>query len=198
VKNLRRLVSLSAALAAATALLLGIPSCSDSTAPPPAQTTPDTEGVIYAGAATDEALEALLLAAPQNNAAQSVAVDAPLEGAVMPKDVPPTITWHVGGGMGATLREIGEWLGPRKAFAHGAPVNGRAYFLVFASKANPKAVRVFTTNLEYTFDAATWAKLALESGPITLTITNAIFEENRVAQDGGPFPGQASTFSIGP
>lgn len=194
-KNVRRSFSVLAALS----LFLGIPSCGDTSAPAPAgQTTPDTEGVIYAGAATDEALQALLLATPKSDPSQSVVVDAPASGAIMPKDLPPTITWHVGGGMGATLRAIGEWLGPRAAWAHGAPVNGRAYFLVFATKTNPKAARIFTTNLDYTFDAATWAKLALEQGPVTLTITNAIFEDNRVAQDGGPFPGEAVTFSIGP
>jgi len=32
--------------------------------------------------------------------------------------------------------------------------------------------------------------------PITVTIVNAIFEENRIAQGGGPFEGKALTFTI--
>ncbi len=179
------------------------------TGEPPTSNEPDLAGVIYAGAATDEALSALLLATPKTDAAQAVVVDTPATGATLPKDVPPTIEWHVKGSSASrevspgarfvgAAAALASWFGPREAFAHGAPVNGRAYLLSFSTPKTPDLVRVFTTELAYTFDAASWTKLALAGEPITLVVTNAIFEDNRVAQDGGPFAGEAVTFLIGP
>lgn len=176
---------------------------------PTEPTGPDLSGVIYAGAATDEALAAMLLAASKTDAAQGVVVDTPAAGATLPKDVPPTIEWHVKGSSASREVSPGErfvraakvfssFWGPREAWAHGAPVNGRAYLLSFSTPKSPDLVRVFTTELSYTFDAASWTKLALTGEPVTLVVTNAIFEDNRVAQDGGPFAGEAATFLIGP
>jgi hypothetical protein len=188
-----------------------VPSCGEegSNGAGSSQQAPDIEGVIYGGGASDEALSAMLILETKADGAQGVVVDAPAAGATLPKDVPPTISWHVGGASvrrevlqekrsASVVDRLGGWFGPREASAHGAPVNGRAYLLVFSTPSNPEVVRVFTTELEYTFDAASWTKIALENAPVTLAITNAIFEENRVAQDGGPFVGEPVTFSVGP
>lgn len=207
-KNIGRLVGI-VSLAGVVFVGTSVGACGGGTENPPATNEPDLTGVIYTGAATDEALEALLLAAPKTDAAQGVVVDTPAAGAALPKDVPPTIEWHVGGSSAAREPSAGErfvgaakalasFWGPREAWAHGAPVNGRAYLLVFSTPKSPELVRVFTTELSYTFDAASWTKLALTGEPVTLVVTNAIFEDNRVAQDGGPFTGKAVTFSIGP
>lgn len=184
-------------LSVVAAFSFGLPSCGDSQAPSSATTDPDIEGVIYEGTATDEALLAMLRLSAKTDPTQAAVVDSPQSASVAPKDVPITVDWHIGSGFtGALRRTIVDWLGPKNAFAHGAPVNGRAYFLVFSTKASPKAVRVFTTNLSYTFDAATYSKLVGQE--VTLTITNAIFEDNRVAIDGGPFVGEPVSFSVSP
>lgn len=174
---------------------LGLPSCSDSQTPAPSVTDPDIEGVIYEGTATDEALLAMLRLTAKNDPAQSAVVDAPKDASVVPSNTPITVDWHIGSGFaGSIQRTLSDWLSPKSAYAHGAPVNGRAYLLIFATKTNPNAVRVFTTNLSYTFDAATFGKLVGED--VTLSITNAIFEDNRVAVDGGPFVGESIAFSV--
>jgi len=203
-------IAVIAALSAMVFVGTSVGACSgDGSGGAPADVEPDIEGVIYAGLATDEALLAMLRAEETSVPSQAVVVDAPAEGATLPKDVPPTIAWHVGGSaasnvepsrnsFGIEIRSLIDWLGPREAHAHGAPVNGRAYFLVFSTPKSPGLVRVFTTDLEYTFDAGSWTTLALTGEPITLRVTNAIFEDNRVAQDGGPWAGEPVTFSIGP
>ncbi len=79
----------------------------------------------------------------------------------------------------------------REAHAHGAPVNGRAYLLTFMTASNAKLLRVFTTELQYLPDTAAWETLSGSVDAVGVTITNAIFEQNRVAQGGGPFVGPA-------
>jgi len=209
VKKFGRIMGI-VALAGAVFVGTSVGACSGGgTEGPTEPTGPDLSGVIYGGAATDEALAALLLATPKAEATQAVVVDTPAADATLPKDVPPTIEWHVKGSSASrevtpgerfvgAAKALGAWFGPREAWAHGAPVNGRAYLLVFSTPKSPELVRVFTTELSYTFDAASWTKLALTGEPVTLVVTNAIFEDNRVAQDGGPFSGEAVTFSIGP
>lgn len=200
-----------AALLLGTLVLTGLPlsglsACGSGDAnAPPAQSEPDIEGVLYAGQATDEALLALLRLEPQYNAAQTALIDSPASNASLPKSPAATFAWHIGESSAALNLDIKSWGAsfaslwmPRKAHAHGAPVNGRAYFLVFSTPSKPKLLRVFTTELSYTPDAAAWATLSSSSEPISLTITNAVFENNRVAQDGGPFEGQALTFSFVP
>lgn len=82
------------------------------------------------------------------------------------------------------------------AHAHGTPISGRAYFLVIASESNPKLLRVFTTKTEYTPADDLWATLKTEKGELSATITNAIFDENRISQGGGPFQGVKIHFKI--
>lgn len=191
--------------------LMGLPGlivsgCGLDPAPPPA-TTADVADVIYEGLATDEALIVMLAAQAQTDPAQSAVIDTPAADMVLPSAKTPTFSWHVGEVARAPRLNVNpndsRWasalhslLEVREAHAHGAPINGRAYFLVFSTPGAPKFHRVFTTELTYTPDAAAWAKLVSAKGPITLTILNAVFESNRVAQDGGPFMGPSNSFSI--
>lgn len=147
---------------------------------------PGLEDVIYEGGATDEALTALLAAAPKVDAAQAAVLDTPAEGAALPGDPAPELAWHVGGGGARALRP------------HGDPINGRAYFLAFSTPERQGVVLVFTTRLTYTPDAAAWATLRAAGGPITARLVNAVFENNRIAPEGGPFVGGPVTFSIEP
>jgi hypothetical protein len=75
-------------------------------------------------------------------------------------------------------------------------VNGRAYFLEVTTKGGAAVARVFTTLLEYTPDDAVWSAMKASGEPLTATIVSAIFENNRIAEDGGPFAGQPASFSV--
>ncbi|WP_437478536.1 hypothetical protein WME75_30480 [Sorangium sp. So ce1014] len=187
---------------------------------------PDVDDVIYEGGATDEALLALLAAAPKDEPSQGTVFDAPAEGATLAGDAAPELTFRVAGaaqwrapGAAPALRfagaapgagdsgaagaslwaEVGALLGPvRAARAHGTPINGRAYFLVFSTAEREGLLRVFTTKLSYTPDAAAWEKLRAAGAPITASVINAVFENNRIVQGGGPFPGEPVSFSVAP
>lgn len=136
----------------------------------------DLADVIYEGAATDEALVELLAATPVEDATQAASFTEPADGAAIDPAAPPTFKFDVGSV-------------PR----HGDPVNGRAFLLVFATEGDPQLLRVFTTGLSYTPDDAAWSKVSGAGGAVTVTITSAIFEQNRVAQGGGPWVGPAIT-----
>lgn len=185
---------------------IALTGCESTTEPAiPTSTQPDIEGVVYEGLATDEALVILLGFDAQSVPAQNVVLDNPVPQMSLPAASPATFAWHIGEMANAWPPSLREWpatfaamLEPRPAYAHGAPINGRGYFLVFSTPSSPKLLRVFTTDLTYTPDATAWATLVSVGGPISLTVTNAIFEDNRIAQGGGPFAGSAISFSITP
>lgn len=171
----------------------------------------DLADVLYEGEATDEALVELLASTPVDDASQSASFLTPAAGATLDPATVQTFTWAVGGtalriapvpagssrSARAAKRDV-SWLeraagvifDVREAHAHGAPVNGRAYLLVFSTASDAKLLRVFTTELQYVPDTAAWEKLSA-AGAVSVTITNAIFEQNRVAPEGGPFVGPA-------
>ncbi|WP_437874975.1 hypothetical protein [Sorangium sp. So ce513] len=222
----RALLVPALAVLASTAMYAG--ACSDGGGG--ASSVPELADVIYEGGATDEALDVLLAATPKDDPAQGTVFDAPEDGATLPGDAPPELTFHIAGAaQGAAPRaapalrraaggaavdprarepgaatspawaDLGALLGPaRAAQAHGTPVNGRAYLLVFSTPGHEGLLRVFTTRLSYTPDAAAWDKLRAAGAPITVDVTNAIFENNRIVQGGGPFAGEPVTFSIAP
>lgn len=180
-------------------------------------TNADLADVIYEGGATDEALEALIAAGATSDAAQGTRFLTPAAGAVLDPSTPVAFTWAVGQtsasapeasprGRGRSRarvspslveRAVGSLFGVRTAHAHGTPIDGRAYFLVFRTESNPRLLRVFTTRLEYTPSAEAWAKLTGEGGgAITAEITGAIFEQNRIPQDGGPWLGETLGFEF--
>jgi hypothetical protein len=177
--------------------------------------------VIYEGEATDEALEALLAAQPAAVPTKYALISTPAEGASVSRTSPPTFAWSVVdakvGGLGPAeqparspfpapsgvqqasdpLEPVRALLGPlRDARAHGAPVNGNAYLLMIESLAKPELVRVFTTKTTYKPDADTWSKITAEDGPFSAWVLTGIFDENRVAADGGPFAGPWTAFNI--
>jgi hypothetical protein len=182
--------------------------------------------VIYGGEATDEAMVALGSAidqkAPAEDPAQAPALDSPAAGE-LPKTPIPEFKWHFGAGSARApafttpsfalalqagalktgapsfQRALAELFGPpRAAGAHGDPLNGPATFLVFATKADAKLVRVLTDQTSYTPSQEAWDKLAAAGTDITLTLIGAQFDNNRVADGGGPFKGTVLTFTIAP
>ena len=180
------------------------------------------EDVIYGGEVTDEALISLVSAldqgAPTNTPSQAATLDMPADAAMLPKTPIPTFAWHFGtvtrnekhekqapGLLPTRLASHGfvgpllELIGPeRSAFAHGTPYSGTATWLVFSTDTDPKLTRVLTSSVSYTPGQAVWDKMVAAGKPITVTLVSAIFADNRVATDGGPFQGSKTTFTITP
>jgi len=177
--------------------------------------------VLYEGEATDEALVALDSALDQKPAAEdptrAPALDMPTA-TMLPKASIPTFTWHAGATAyvipqedrtptlwrlpesTSTIRSgLAELFGPVKtAHAHGTPLVGNATFLTFSTAANAKVVRVFTTLTSYTPAQAEWDKLVAANAEITLSLIGAEFDNNRIADSGGPFQGTKFLFTITP
>jgi hypothetical protein len=186
--------------------------------------------VVLEGTVTDEAYDAMDVAlgggAPQDDASKAATLDAPADGASLPRATAPTFSWHFGAGMTERAPLPGhidqrwsfgpayqstkaagiDWAAPLRmllspvcaAHAHGDPFNGTGTFLVFSTDTTPNLVRVFTSNTTYTPSAEAWGKMTSAGKPITLKLVSAIFESNRVAQDGGPFAGSSTTFTVAP
>jgi hypothetical protein len=217
---------------AATALLYACDDHDDDHEP-----TSDIGDVVLEGTVTDETFVALQSALdqgpPVTDVAQGGSLDAPADGAELPRTPAALFSWHFGAtaarpaapagarlaaseppspspwalspvperpaGFAAFAAPLRELLGPmRSAHAHGTPYTGTATYLRFSIDSNPKLVEVFTSNTSYTPAPELWSKLTGAGKPITLSLVSAIFEENRVAQDGGPFAGSTVTFTIAP
>lgn len=166
---------------------------------------PALADVQYAGTANDEGLEALLDAAAVSDAAKGPVITAPSEAADVHS--PASFNFHLAGtsalnnvpcAPSGAVRELRQlWSAERLAHAHGAPMNGAGYLLTFASAAEPKLLRVFSTQTTYAPSSADWAKLTA-AGAITLIVTAATFEEGRIITDGGPFVSAALHFTALP
>jgi hypothetical protein len=169
----------------------------------------DLSDVVYTeGADNDEALETMLAAKPQDDPSRAAVFDNPQGGAELPASSIPTFLWHTG-----TVSELLivppvrlapapamlELLGPeRAAHAHGPPINGKAYFLVFSTATNDELLRVFTVDTAYTPSESAWAKLKNADEPITASILTAAFTNNSLPADGGTFLGTPITFTVAP
>jgi hypothetical protein len=210
------LLALVAALAPA-AICVGACGGGDDTNPLP--TSPlDVSDVLYEGGASDEALIALLSAQPQSVPEQAAVFTSPADGATVPADPAPKFAWRIGAATGMSPRPApcgalalrapasrcgGSWLRAAlsvvpSAHAHGTPVNGRAYLVLFSDAKGAPLLRVFTTRLDYTPDAAAWSKLRAVGGPVTVSALNGLFENDRLAPGAAPFEGVPSTFAIAP
>ncbi len=190
----------------------GLAACSDDhdhgTSSSSGTVATDAKDVIYDGA-TDEALLELLGAKvvpgkasksilpaagqklPSAGAIPTFAWDAPAQ-AFLPSQLlaPPRATTR------SALAQLFSFEGV--ASAHGTPTNGLAYFLVFGTASNARLVRVFTVKNTYQPTADVWARLTGAKAPINLVITAAVFQDNLVAKDGGPFASPAVTFTVEP
>jgi len=223
VTNQRRVLMrllLTVPFAAAALVACGSDETTGGDGPTP---TPGYEDVELYGEVTDEALAAFtaaLGAGITEDATRAAVLDVPTEGQVIPSDPVPQFAWHFGGTSElapepfdavplriapsrgeAPSRVLGAFfgaLGVRSAHAHGAPFNGRATFLTFATADNPKLVRIFTSQTVFQPSVQTWAKFTAATGPITVTLLSADLEQNRVILDGGPIQGGSATFTVAP
>ena len=158
---------------------------------------------VYEGSATDEGLANLEGLETKTDAARAPLVTAPANNATVPSATAPTFTWKatptsfVPRANGTCYAGAAPFGAMRNAHAHGTPMNGRAFLLVF--KANgANVLRVFTTNTSYQPNAESFTKLKDAKAPLTLTIATASFDQNNVVQGSGPFVGDPVTFTLSP
>jgi hypothetical protein len=158
--------------------------------------------VIYEPGTNDEGVLTLLGAPTVNEPSATPVVTAPLDQATL--SGPVAFSYRLGASAARDrvhARKHGvlwpEWLTlERAAYAHGAPMNGDAFLLVFSAANEPKLLRVFTQDRSYQPSADEWQRLAQASGVVTFAVTHAIFEQGRITEDGGPFVGSAVHFTV--
>jgi hypothetical protein len=166
--------------------------------------------VVYETGASDEALLELLAA--KADTSKAPVINLPKEAQVLPRNAPPTFSWTeaeataalpiLGPPAAPTERKSWHELWPTLftfegvAHAHGPPTNGNAYLLVFSNDASPNLVRVFTPRTSYTPTTAVLERLVTAQGPLRLQVTHAVFEDNRIATRGGPYPSKVVSFTF--
>jgi len=174
----------------------------------------DLADVECAGQASDDALQRMLDLTAQNVVGWGLDVVSPGAGASLSASAPSAFSYHTmsaellrhkrgrGRGMdvGAfrrALAELAALLGPeRMAYAHGPPFNGTGTLLVVTDATGARRLRVFTGLTSFTPDADQWAALAAVPQPLTLTLTWAEFDDNRIPDGYGPFVGGTVQFQI--
>jgi hypothetical protein len=162
-------------------------------------------GVSYGPGATDEGLLTLLGARPVASTLDMPIVTAPVDRAALSAPItfafrPSAAALHRRPSRSEVRRpafELGDlFVLERSAYAHGAPMNGEAFLLVFSTELEPRWLRVFLQGRSFTPSDAEWARLAGAHEPLSLVVTRAVFEEGRLTADGGPFVGPAIEFTI--
>jgi len=175
----------------------------------------DIGQVIYVGEPTDEALLRLLDSTAMADPHHALTLDSPDVTAPVPKDAPVTFAFHVAASAQSTptmqralgqpgrfawrrgLHEFLQLIAPvRIAHAHGAPYNGTAYYLVVSDRDSKPVLQVFTSETSFTPEAVDFQHLVDAPQPLTLEITFADFEDNRIPSGGGPFQGGKFQFRI--
>jgi hypothetical protein len=124
-------------------------------------------------------------------------VEAPAFDAAFPRLAPPS-DGGARSSLGAAARGLAELLlsGVPTARAHGTPMSGPGFLLVFRTDKHPKLLRVFTSGTEYTPNDAAWKILTTTGELVHVDIENAEFDQNRIAQDGGPYTGSEISFTF--
>lgn len=185
------------ALAVAALPVVGLAgaACSDSHA----TDTPaaDLADVNYEEGASDEALEALL--AKPVVAGKAVPVTVPTAKQVFPKSPVPVFAWEEAKTAALPLKQTRPspfFLFEREAWAHGTPMNGAGYFLVFTSSSGTIA-RVFTGAKSYLPTADVWAKI-VAAKDVNLTVTAGVFEDNALVAGSGPYVSATVPFQVTP
>lgn len=162
-----------------------------------------------AGGPTDEALAAVLAAKPVEAGAKAAVLVGPPVGIPLDRRAPPRFEWraahadaspvprardHARGGAASPA----PWGPMRSARAHNPPFSGTVYLLVLSTPKARGVERVFTAGTSFTPDAASWANVIADGGPVTVELRTALLTDNRVDADGGPFDAAPTTFTLAP
>jgi hypothetical protein len=176
------------------------------------ETSGALEDVVFEGGTNDEAMLALLAKLDSGatvDPAQAPTLTSPQETTLSAANN-PTFTWQIGEATSARLvpgervvqashgLRLFTWLtaGVGEAHAHGAPFTGYATLLVISNADNKALMRAFTGELTFTPFLDDWAKVADAQQPVTMTLTGALFDNNRVIE--GPFEGTSVQLTIEP
>ena len=143
---------------------------------------PHPTAVVLEGAASEAQLATFLSKEPREWAWAGGQFDAPDKNATLDAGTALTFAWHADPSDFAQCGAPGEVV-----MTHG---------LRFGSASNDRLLEVFTTLPEYTPDAMHWQKLVEASEPITVSLTTGTFVGTDLPEEGGPFIGQALTFTI--
>jgi hypothetical protein len=209
--NKRSFPRLAAAIVGVYVLVNGFGCSSDEDEP--AQQKAEDESVVFEGGTSDEALDSITGATARADDGKAAHITAPASTDLLPRDLPPTFVWSAGtasvdplpGRWPATFQDdvtdrsvLRRLLGPEaRAFAHGDPYNGVAYYLVL-SKGDEALVKVLTGATSYQPAAEAWTKVVASGGPITVRLVTARLENNLIASGGGPYePTTHPTFALG-
>ncbi|HET9959397.1 MAG TPA: hypothetical protein VFQ61_33130 [Polyangiaceae bacterium] len=182
---------------------------------------PSIEDVLIEGTATDEALQALLDAKPIDQPVRYVAFDEPAANAKLTATAPLTFTLYEPASAAHSLPPADFSHSPRKpagrrqtdhstwfarvarilnpisiAHAHGTPFSGTGYLFDFQDARGKSSYAVFTSERSTILGLDVLADLKQVAQPLTLHVTSADFEDNRIPSGGGPFAAGSLTFSI--
>jgi hypothetical protein len=159
---------------------------------------------LYAGRATDETWRAMVDArtkAPDTS--RAVTLLSPTEGeAYTANAAPPRWEWTspqaslqrtAPGALALAAprasRSFAAWLGELlvpTAHAHLPPYTGELYWVeVSTPGAECPVAQVLTSDLSWQLDANTWAELGKQTGALSVQVTSAYLQENRVTE--GPY-----------
>jgi hypothetical protein len=164
------------------------------------------EDVVYVGGTTDEALERLLDLPAKRVNSERLVFDSPGAGQLLSKATPVAVVFHKAlARLDVPSRALQRrwfsnwaqfWSPISLAHAHGTPVNGPAYLLTFADAQKHSVLRVFTNERGYTPTLEQWQELAAKEQALSLTLLSAVFENDAIVEDGGPFVGAEVSFEI--
>src|SRR6478752_4969165 len=157
-------------------------ACSSSTDSPSPTDPHSSAGVVREGGATAAQLDTFLHHKAREWAWAGGQFDTPDEQATLAAGTPQRFSWHADPADFATGGSASELV--------------MTHLLEFNTANGGTPLRVFTTLPEYTPDTVAWQKLIATSEAITVSLTTGTFVGADVPEDGGPFIGQALTFTI--
>ena len=187
--------------------LLGCGSSPEQGSAPSARTAvtaADIADVIYRPGTSDEGLLTLLNARTEDDARDAPAVTAPANHAVV--NGPTEVVFSVGAPLTRRAPPIERapvrfdpWsLLEGTAHAHGPIMNGEAFFLAFESAGGKPLLRVFLQDRSYVPSGSEWRLLTGFTGPASIRLTRAVFEQGRLTEDGGPFAAPPVEVTLAP
>lgn len=165
--------------------------------------------VVFVMDGGDEALAAMLDQTPEPDPLEGPVWLTPQPAAVLPAD-PTALQWQAASLVQHfrrlesvprpqwTGRAAADWLGDAllpSAWAHGAPVTGRATLVEIRDANGRSVLRVFTKGQSYIPTPAQWQRLR-GAGQLTGQLLAARFANNRVVD--GPWLGEPVAFEVAP